>query len=44
LRRAGAYTRQGANGVRAGGYCEERPSVISLTGKVLDKGGPLLGD
>ena len=27
-----------------GGYCEERPSVISLEGKVLDKGGPLLGD
>jgi hypothetical protein len=27
-----------------GGYCEERPSVISVTGKVLDKGGPLLGD
>ena len=26
-----------------GGYCEERPSVISLTGKVLDRGGPLLG-
>jgi hypothetical protein len=26
-----------------GGYCEERPSVISLDGKVLDKGGPLLG-
>lgn len=25
-----------------GGYCEERPSVISLEGKVLDKGGPLL--
>jgi hypothetical protein len=27
-----------------GGYCEERPSVISLAGKVLDRGGPLLGD
>lgn len=26
-----------------GGYCEERPSVISLAGKVLDRGGPLLG-
>ncbi len=26
-----------------GGYCEERPSVISVEGKVLDKGGPLLG-
>ena len=27
-----------------GGYCEERPSVISLAGAVLDAGGPLLGD
>ncbi len=27
-----------------GGYCEERPSVISVEGKVLDKGGPLLGE
>jgi hypothetical protein len=27
-----------------GGYCEERPSVISLTGNVLDRGGPLLGE
>lgn len=26
-----------------GGYCEERPSVISVSGKVIDKGGPLLG-
>ena len=26
-----------------GGYCEERPTVVSLTGEVLDKGGPLLG-
>ena len=26
-----------------GGYCEERPSVISVTGEVLDRGGPLLG-
>ncbi len=26
-----------------GGYCEERPSVISTAGKLLDKGGPLLG-
>lgn len=25
-----------------GGYCEERPSVISMEGKVIDKGGPLL--
>ena len=27
-----------------GGYCEERPAVISVEGKVLDKGGPLLGE
>ncbi len=27
-----------------GGYCEERPSVVGLSGKVLDRGGPLLGD
>ena len=27
-----------------GGYCEERPTVIAMDGKVLDKGGPLLGD
>jgi hypothetical protein len=27
-----------------GGYCEERPTVIGMSGKVLDKGGPLLGD
>ena len=27
-----------------GGYCEERPSVVALDGKVLDRGGPLLGD
>lgn len=26
-----------------GGYCEERPSVIGVDGKILDKGGPLLG-
>ncbi len=26
-----------------GGYCEERPSVIGTDGKVLDRGGPLLG-
>lgn len=26
-----------------GGYCEERPSAISVGGKVLDRGGPLLG-
>lgn len=25
-----------------GGYCEERPSVVSIDGKVLDRGGPLL--
>lgn len=27
-----------------GAYCEERPSVISLGGKILDRGGPLLGE
>jgi hypothetical protein len=27
-----------------GGYCEERPSVIDLSGKILDRGGPLLGE
>ena len=27
-----------------GGYCEERPAVVSVAGKVLDRGGPLLGD
>lgn len=27
-----------------GGYCEERPSVISVSGKVIDRGGPLLGE
>jgi hypothetical protein len=27
-----------------GGYCEERPSVISTEGKILDRGGPLLGE
>jgi hypothetical protein len=26
-----------------GGYCEERPTVISVAGAVVDKGGPLLG-
>jgi hypothetical protein len=26
-----------------GAYCEERPSVVSVEGKVLDRGGPLLG-
>ncbi len=26
-----------------GGYCEERPSVIAVSGAVLDRGGPLLG-
>ncbi|MBF6600446.1 MAG: hypothetical protein IVW36_08050 [Dehalococcoidia bacterium] len=26
-----------------GAYCEERPSVVALDGKVLDRGGPLLG-
>jgi len=24
-----------------GGYCEERPSIISLEGEVLDPGGPI---
>ena len=24
-----------------GGYCEERPSIIALDGKVLDPGGPI---
>ncbi len=23
------------------GYCEERPSVVAVTGEVLDPGGPL---
>ncbi|HYM16161.1 MAG TPA: hypothetical protein VEZ14_11425 [Dehalococcoidia bacterium] len=27
-----------------GAYCEERPTVISVSGKVLDRGGPLLGE
>ena len=26
-----------------GGYCEERPTVVSVTGDVVDRGGPLLG-
>jgi hypothetical protein len=26
-----------------GGYCAERPSVVSVTGDVLDRGGPILG-
>jgi hypothetical protein len=26
-----------------GGYCEERPSVISVAGDVLDRGGPIGG-
>jgi hypothetical protein len=25
-----------------GDYCEERPAVVDLTGRVVDKGGPLL--
>src|SRR5205823_10039600 len=25
-----------------GGYCEERPAVVSVSGKILDSGGPLL--
>lgn len=28
----------------AGGYCAERPSVISLTGEVLDAGGPIVDE
>lgn len=26
----------------AGGYCAERPSVISINGEVLDPGGPIV--
>lgn len=26
-----------------GGYCEERPTVISVGGDLIDRGGPLLG-
>jgi hypothetical protein len=26
-----------------GGYCEERPAVIGVSGDILDRGGPLLG-
>ena len=26
-----------------GGYCEERPTVISVAGEMVDRGGPLLG-
>ena len=25
------------------GYCEERPSVVSMDGSILDRGGPLFG-
>lgn len=25
------------------GYCEERPSMIAISGEVLDPGGPLFG-
>ncbi len=25
------------------GYCEERPAVIAVDGRVLDPGGPLFG-
>ena len=25
-----------------GGYCAERPSVISISGEVLDPGGPIV--
>jgi len=27
-----------------GVYCEERPAVIDLEGRVLDRGGPLLAE
>ena len=27
-----------------GGYCDERPSVISVTGDVLDRGGPIVDE
>ena len=27
-----------------GAYCEERPTVLSLSGEVLDPGGPVLAD
>ncbi len=27
-----------------GGYCAERPSVVSLGGEVLDPGGPIVDD
>jgi len=25
-----------------GGYCEERPSVVALDGRVIDAGGPII--
>ena len=25
------------------GYCEERPAIVSMSGEVLDAGGPLFG-
>ena len=28
----------------AGGYCAERPSVISLAGDILDRGGPIVDE
>ena len=28
----------------AGGYCGERPSVVSLTGDVIDPGGPIIDE
>jgi hypothetical protein len=28
----------------AGGYCAERPSIVSLTGDLLDPGGPIIED
>lgn len=27
----------------AGGYCEERPALVALSGEVLDRGGPIGG-
>lgn len=27
-----------------GEYCEERPAIISLSGEVIDRGGPILVD
>jgi hypothetical protein len=27
-----------------GGYCAERPSVIAISGEVVDAGGPIIAD